>query len=84
MRAKARYRLIVRRGGLAPALLANPDRADTVEIVDVDAGEAVLVWDLLPADAKRVAKMIRADLDALDDREFLERWASFEGDVDLR
>jgi hypothetical protein len=31
-----------------------------------------------------VATMIRADLDLLDDREFLERWASFEGDADLR
>lgn len=84
MKAKVRYHLIVRRGGLAPAMLANPDRADTLEIVDVDTGEAVLVWDLLPPDAKRVSKMIRADLDTLDEREFLERWASFEGDIDLR
>ncbi len=83
-KAKARYRLVVRRGGLAPALLADPDRVDHVEIVDVDAGETVLYWDLLVRDAKRVSTMIRADLDALEPREFLERWASFEGDADLR
>lgn len=82
-KAKARYRLVVRRGGLAPALLADPDRVDHVEIVDVDDGETVLYWDLLVRDAKRVSTMIRADLDALEPREFLERWASFEGDADL-
>jgi hypothetical protein len=84
VRAKARYRLIVRRGGLAPVALAAADRVDHVEIVDVDDGEAVLYWDLLPRDAKRVAGMIRADLQDLDAREFFERWASFEGDADLR
>lgn len=82
-KAKARYRLVVRRGGLAPALLADPDRVDHVEIVDVDDGETVLYWDLLVRDAKRVSTMIRADLDALEPREFLERWASFAGDADL-
>jgi len=84
MRAKARYRLVVRRGGLAPAVLASPGRADHVEIVDVDDGETVLYWDLLARDAKRVVAMLRADLDAMDAREFFERWASFEGDADLR
>jgi hypothetical protein len=83
VRAKARYRLIVRRGGLAPAALAAPDRVDHVEVVDVDDGEAVLYWDLLPRDAKRVTQMLRADLDAMEAREFFERWASFEGDADL-
>jgi len=84
MRAKTRYRLVVRRGGLAPAVLAAPERVDHVEIVDIDDGETVLYWDLLPRDAKRVATMVRADLDALEEREFFERWASFEGDADLR
>jgi hypothetical protein len=78
MRAKARYRLVVRREGLAPAVLAAPER------VDHDEGETVLYWDLLPRDAKRVTTMIRTDLDTLDAREFFERWASFEGDADLR
>jgi hypothetical protein len=84
MRAKSRYRLVVRRGGIGPARLAAPERVDHVEIVDLDQGETVLYWDLLPRDAKRVWTMVRADLDALDEREFFERWASFEGDADLR
>jgi hypothetical protein len=75
VRAKNRYRLIVRPAGLD---------ASALEIVDIDAGEAVLFWDLLRRDAKVVARMVRADLDALDDREFFERWASFAGDEDLR
>jgi hypothetical protein len=84
MRAKRRYRLVVRRGGLAPVVLADPERVDHVEIVDIDEGETVLYWELLPRDAKRVATMVRADLDAMEEREFFERWASFEGDADLR
>jgi hypothetical protein len=84
MLAKARYRLVVRREGHAPAVLAAPERVDHVEIVDVDEGETVLYWDLLPRDAKRVVTMIRTDLDSLEAREFFERWASFEGDSDLR
>lgn len=84
MRAKNRYRMIVRREGLAPVALADAHRTDHVEIVDIDAGEVILYWDLLPRDAKTVARMVRSDLDALDAREFLERWASFAGDEDLR
>ena len=83
MRAKARYRMVVRRGGLAPALLAAADRVDHVEIIDLDEGETVLYWDLLARDAKRVITMLRADLAAMEPREFFERWASFEGDADL-
>jgi hypothetical protein len=82
VKAKARYRLIVRRGSLAPAL-ANPDRVDHVEVVDVDDGEAVFYWDLTAADAKRVARALREDLDRLEAREFFEAWASFEGGEDL-
>jgi hypothetical protein len=84
MRAKARYRLVVRREGHAPAVLAAPERVDHVEIIDIDDGETVLYWDLLPLDAKRVVAMVRADLEAMEEREFFERWASFEGDADLR
>jgi hypothetical protein len=51
MRAKSRYRLVVRRGGLGPAVLAGPDRVDHVEIIDLDEGETVLYWDLLARDA---------------------------------
>jgi hypothetical protein len=75
MRAKNRYRMIVRPAGAD---------SSAVEIVDIDAGEAVLYWDLLRHDAKIVTRMVRADLAELDDREFFERWASFAGDEDLR
>jgi len=84
MRAKGRYRLVVRREGHAPAVLAAPDRVDHVEIIDVDEGETVLYWDLLPRDAKRVVAILRAELETMDAQEFFERWASFEGDADLR
>jgi hypothetical protein len=83
MRAKARYRLIVRREGHAPAVLAAHDRVDHIEIVDLDDGEVALFWDLLPRDAKRVEQMLRAELETLDAREFFERWAAFAGDEDL-
>ena len=83
MRAKNRYRLVVRRGGLAPAVLADPDRVDHVEIIDVDEGETVLYWDLLPRDASRVVEILRSELETMDAREFFERWASFEGDADM-
>ena len=84
MRAKARYRLVVRRGGLAPAVLAAPERVDHVEVVDIDEGETVLYWDLLPRDASRVVEMLLSELETMEAREFFERWASFEGDADLR
>ena len=64
-------------------MLAAPERVDHVEIIDVDEGETVLYWDLLPRDAKRVVTMLRADLETMEAREFFERWASFEGDADL-
>jgi hypothetical protein len=83
MRAKGRYRLVVRREGHAPAVLAAPDRVDHVEIIDVDEGETVLYWDLLPRDAKRVIAILRAELETMDAQEFFERWASFEGDADM-
>jgi hypothetical protein len=83
MRAKGRYRLVVRREGHAPAVLAAPDRVDHVEIIDVDEGETVLYWDLLPRDAKRVVAILRAELETMDAEEFFERWASFEGDADM-
>jgi len=83
MRAKGRYRLVVRREGHAPAVLAAPDRVDHVEIIDVNEGETVLYWDLLPRDAKRVVAILRAELETMDAQEFFERWASFEGDADM-
>ena len=73
MRAKGRYRLVVRRGGHAPVVLAAPERVDHVEIIYIDDGETVLYWDLLPRDAKRVVTMLRTDLETIEAREFFER-----------
>jgi hypothetical protein len=78
MKANRAYRLIVRRGGWMPAALADPERVDHIEVVEVDSGEVVLFWDCPPQLAARRARAVRADLSQLDDREFLERWATVE------
>jgi hypothetical protein len=78
VKANHAYRLIVTRGGLAPALLADAERADHVEIVEVDSGEVVLFWDRPPHAASKLARALRADLAQLDAEEFYERWANVE------
>jgi hypothetical protein len=79
MRANRAYRLIVHRGGLTPALLADPSRVDHIEVVEIDSGEVVLFWDCPPATASRRARALRADLAQLEDTEFLEQWSTVEG-----
>lgn len=76
MKAKAAYRLIVTRGGLAPALLADAERVDHIELVDIDDGEVALFWDLPPQAASRMARGLREDLARLDAEEFLARWST--------
>ena len=76
MRAGRAYRLLVRRGGAAPALLASPDRLDHVEIVDVSSGEVVLFWDCNPREASRLARALRTDLAGRDADEFLAHWSA--------
>jgi hypothetical protein len=78
MRANRAYRLIVRRGGWAPALLADPTRVDHIEVVEIDSGEVVLFWDLPPQEAARRARALRADLAQLQDNELIPRWATVE------
>ena len=80
MRANRAYRLIVTRGGPAPALLADPTRVDHVEIVEVDSGEVVLFWDLQAADSRRVIRALREDLATLEVDEFKTAWS----DANLR
>ena len=74
MRANRAYRLIVTRGGAAPAFLASPDRVDHVEVVEIESGEVELFWDCTPASARRLARSLKADLAQLDAREFIDRW----------
>ncbi|HWX95744.1 MAG TPA: hypothetical protein VNZ01_02745 [Solirubrobacteraceae bacterium] len=78
MKANHAYRLIVTRGGLTPAPLADTGRTDHVEIVEVDSGEVILFWDRPPHAASKLARALRADLAQLDGAEFLERWANVE------
>ena len=78
MKANRAYRLIVTRGGLMPALLADTARVDHLEIVEVDTGEVLLFWDRPPQPASKLARALRADLSQLQDEEFLARWATVE------
>jgi hypothetical protein len=78
MKARHAYRLIVTRGGLAPALLADAGRVDHVEVVEVDSGEVVLFWDRPPQAASKLARALRTDLAQLEAAEFLGRWANVE------
>jgi hypothetical protein len=49
-----------------------------VEIVDIAEGEVVLFWERPPEAASRLVRALRADLYALEPREFLARWSSVE------
>jgi hypothetical protein len=78
MRAKDAYRLIVRRGGIAPALFADPERVDHIEVVEVQSGEAVLFWDRPPHAASKLAREVRRDLNSMEAQDFRARWDSVE------
>jgi hypothetical protein len=78
MRANRAYRLIVRRGGWAPAALADSNRVDHIEVVEIDGGEVVLFWDLPPLAAARRSKALREELGRLQAEEFLTRWSTVE------
>ena len=79
MRARDAYRLIVTRGGLAPALLADATRVDHIEVVEIGSGEVVLFWDRPPQAASKLARAVRADLAQLDAADFIARWSTVEG-----
>jgi hypothetical protein len=74
VRANREYRLLHRRGGLAPSRFADPGRIDQIEIVDIALGETVLLWDLPSREAPGVLRELRADLAQLDGEQFLARW----------
>jgi hypothetical protein len=78
VRAKNAYRLIVTRGGRAPALLADTARVDHIEVVEIDSGEAVLFWDRPPQAASKLARALRTDMSQLEAQEFMARWATVE------
>ncbi len=76
MKANRAYRLIVTREGRAPAMLADPDRIDHVEVVEIDGGEVILFWDRPALAASKLARALRADLAQLEAEEFLARWST--------
>ena len=78
MRANREYELIVRRGGHGPAALADPDRFDQVEIVEVATGEVALFWDTFPTQTRRLSRALKADLAQLEADEFMRRWRRWE------
>jgi hypothetical protein len=82
MRANRAYRLIVTRAGRAPALLADAERVDHIEIVEIDSGEVVLFWDLPAHAASRMARMLREELSQLEADEFIARWSAVEQAVE--
>ena len=74
MRARDRYELLVTRGGRGPAFLAGRERLDRVEVVSIDEGEVVYLWDLPPRQARRLANALREDLGTMADDEFVAAW----------
>jgi hypothetical protein len=78
MKANRAYRLIVTRAGRAPALLADTERVDHLEVVEIDSGEVVLFWDRPPHAASRLARALREELAQLDAEEFIARWSTVE------
>jgi hypothetical protein len=82
VRANRAYRLIVRRGGWLPASIADPGRADHIEVVEVASGEVLLAWNLPPIPAVRLARALRADLAQLEPAEFAARWIDAHDDAE--
>jgi hypothetical protein len=78
MKANRAYRLIVKREGRVPALLADAGRIDHIEVVEIDGGEVVLFWDRPAHAASRMARALRAELSQLEADEFLARWSAVE------
>jgi hypothetical protein len=74
VKANRAFELIVSRGGIEPAFLADPERQDRIEIVSIDDGEAILFWDLPAKEASRLLRALRADLAQLGADEFIATW----------
>jgi hypothetical protein len=74
VRANRAYHLIVSRGSLEPAFLADASRLDRIEVVSIDDGEVVLFWELAPKEAAKVLRALRTDLAQLGAEEFIDAW----------
>ena len=78
MKANREFELIGRRGGRGPAALADPDRVDQVEIVEIATGEVALFWDTPPAQTGRLSRALKTDLAQLEGQDFIRRWRRWE------
>lgn len=78
MSANRSYRLVLRRGGFGPAMLAGPGRVDQIEIVEIASGEVVLLWDRPAREATAMVRAIRQDLATLDADGFWARWGAID------
>lgn len=83
MKARDAFDVHVSRSGRVPATLADPERVDQVEVVDLRDGEVLLLWDCTPHEASRLGRALRADLGALDVDSFQERWSAVQDPGDL-
>ena len=79
MKANRAYELTVTRSGAAPAWLADNDRVDHLEVVEIDSGEVVLFWDCSPSRASKLARRLRESLVAMEADEFLMAWRGVDG-----
>ena len=78
MRANRAYELIVSRGGLEPAFMADRRRLDRIEVVSIDDGEVVLYWELPAKDASKLLRLLREDIVNLDADEFIPTWGGLD------
>jgi hypothetical protein len=78
VKANRAYRLIVTREGRTPALLADAQRVDHIEVVEIDGGEVVLFWDLPAHAASRMARALREELSQLEADDFIAHWSGVE------
>lgn len=83
MRARDAFDVTVTRSGRTPAALADLDRVDCVEVVDLLDGEVLFFWDCTPTQASRLGRALRQDLGALDAEAFRERWSQVQDPDDF-
>jgi hypothetical protein len=83
VKARAVYQIKVTRGGRGPRFLAGPDRTDRIEVVDLQSGEVLYLWDLPPRHAARVLRALREDLGTMDAEDFVDAWRDAGGSASL-
>ena len=74
MKANRAYELRVSRGGGR----FDPDRVDSIEVLEIDTGEIALFWDLAPQHTRKMARALKADLSQLEADEFLAKWTRYQ------